>query len=330
MGDLVQGLGAVEALSQARPDWRLTFVTQNSFTPLLAGFAGLARVVPFVRRGGWQGVRSLWRELRLDHYDFALDLQGNWKSAAVAWLSGANQRLGMAAPFRQEPWSRVLLRRTIAPSGSPHPARTAWDLVRSLAPDAPFLPPRLSATVSEIAREQAALEVLGVDWRRPVRVVVVTDPRDPRALRPDVVELETRQSTLPVLHLMGPAEVGLTAAVGVPTLRHGRAEPRRLIALGHLVARTGGEVVGPDQGAIHVVAAAGANCHVLFGAEDPRRTAPPTGTALVHPEPPACSPCRARHCRHPSGPVCMDFGVAVGRVVVTDLPRFGEPGGRPA
>ena len=122
MGDLVQGLGAVAALHQVRPDWRLTFVTQASFAPLLIGFPGLARVVTFARRAGLRGVLELRRELRSDAYDVALDLQGNWKSAGVAWLSGARDRVGVAASHRQEPMSRMLLRRTVPLAGLPHPA----------------------------------------------------------------------------------------------------------------------------------------------------------------------------------------------------------------
>ena len=324
MGDLVQGLGAVAALHEVRPDWRLTFVTQASFAPLLSGFPGLARVVTFARRAGLRGVLDLRRELRSDEYDVALDLQGNWKSAGVAWLSGARDRAGVARPHCQEPMSRVLLRRTVPLSGLPHPARAAWELVRSLAPQAPFTAPRLSATAPEIEREASAIEAIGVDHRRPFGVVVIADPRDPRALLREIVSRETDRSTVPVLHLIGPAEAGVAAADRVPSLRHGTAEPRRLIALGQLVARAGGWVLGPDRGATHVLAAAGASCRVMFGAQDPRLTAPPAGTALVHAAPPPCSPCRARRCSHASGPVCMNFDVASGRVVAAGLPAFGE------
>jgi len=51
MGDLVHGLGAVQALHRVRPDWRLTVVTQTTFAPLLAGVPGVARVVTLARRG---------------------------------------------------------------------------------------------------------------------------------------------------------------------------------------------------------------------------------------------------------------------------------------
>jgi len=80
-------------------------------------------------------------------------------------------------------------------------------------------------------------------------------------------------------------------------------------------------VLGPDQGASHVLAATGASCRVVFGSQDPRRTAPTGAVALVHPAPPACAPCRRPTCNHAEGPVCMRFAPDVG--VRVDMPWPG-------
>lgn len=322
MGDLVQGLGAVQALHAARPDWRLTVVTQAPWAPLLEGLPGVVRVVAFARRGGLAAVLRLRRELRADRYDVALDLQGNWKSAFVAWLSGAAQRVGCAA--RQEPASRWLLHRLV-PCASRHPAVVAAALGRDLAPALPFQAPVLQPRAAEIERERAELRALGVAPERAFRVLVVTDPRDPRALRPGVLAAEAAGSVEPVVWLLGPAEAELRVPEGARVLRHGPGEVRRLVALGHLVAQAGGVVLGPDQGGSHVLAAAGARCIVSFGAQDPERTAPPTATIVRHAAPPACSPCRRRVCGHPAGPVCMDFTHAAGREQGRLVDRRSQP-----
>lgn len=322
MGDLVHGLGAVAALHRVRPDWRLTFVTQAPWAALLLGMPGVHRVVVFERRPA--GVLRVRRELRADSYDVALDLQGNWKSAMVGWLSGARERVGIGGSGRREPASRVLLHRTVdVPAERAHPAACAWHLVRSVAPEAPFLRPRLVPRPDELEREAAAVEAAGIDPSRPFRVVVVTDARDPRSLLRSVVDDAILASPEPVLCLVGPAEAGLADLPRSPVLRHGR-EPRRLMALGALVARAGGIVFGPDQGATHVLAAAGADCRVWFGAQDPALTSPPAATALVHPQPPSCAPCRRRRCNHPMGPICMDFGPDEGRRVRLPLPAEGQ------
>lgn len=323
MGDVVQGLGAVAALREVRPDWRTTFVTQEPWAELVRAAPGVDRVVTFARHGGLSAVWRLRRELLAERFDVALDLQGNWKSALVARMSGARECLGMASGWRQEPMSRVLLHRTLACAEVPHPARAAWELVRALAPEAPFRRPRLVATPAELAAERQALVAAGLAVDAPFRVVVVTDAADPRSLSRQMIESLTRDPRRPALQLFGPAEAHVAAIDGVAAMRHGRGEVRRLVALGQLVHACGGEVIGPDQGATHVLAAAGAECRVVFGAQDARRTAPPAATALVHPEPPACAPCRRRRCEHPDGPVCMRFALENARRTPTGLPDGG-------
>ncbi|MFY9345408.1 MAG: glycosyltransferase family 9 protein [Planctomycetota bacterium] len=321
MGDVVHGLGAVAALHEARPDWRLVFVTQTTTAPLLRDLPGVARVVLFERRGGLSALWRLRRALREEPFDFALDLQGNWKSALIARLAGARTSLGMTGEWAQEPASRVLLRRSVREPGVPHPAMAAWHLVRAIAPEVSFRAARLVATPAEVTHERRALAAIGVDACRPFRVVVVTDGADPRALRPECVVDLARDPQLPVLYLLGPAEADVAPPTAAFTMRHGAGEVRRLIALGGIVAAAGGEVVGPDQGATHVLAAAGASCRVLFGSQDPRRTAPVDAKVFVHVSPPPCSPCRRSRCDHPSGPVCMAFTPATGRAVAVDWPR---------
>lgn len=320
MGDVVQGLGAAAALRAARPDWRIVWATQTPFAPLLDGHPAIDRVVAFDRRGGLRALLAVRAELRAERCDVALDLQGNWKSALVAVLSGARNVVGMAAPWRQEPRSRWLLRRTIACAATPHPARAAWELAKAIAPDAPYRQPHLRATPDELARERAALAALGVDAARPFDVVVVTDPADARALRPEVVAALAANAARPLVQALGPAEASVAPPAAAPALRHGRGEVRRLIALGALVAAAGGEVIGPDQGAAHVLAAAGARCRLAFGAQDPRRTAPPGATALVHAAPPPCVPCRRTVCSHRQGPVCMEFALSDGVAIDVGLP----------
>ncbi|MCC7396390.1 MAG: glycosyltransferase family 9 protein [Planctomycetes bacterium] len=315
MGDLVHGLGAMAALHHARPDWPLALVTQPEFVPLLHGLPVPLRVVTFDRRGGLAALWRLGRELRRLRPDVALDLQGNWKSALVARLSGAPRRLGMASSWRQEPASRWLLTATVVGAGLPHPAKAATKLVQALAPEVAFAPPALVAAQAELQQERVAIEHLGIDWRRPFVVVVLTDPADPRALRPAVVQELSRRHAGRVLLVVGPAEAGVPVPAGAAVLRHARGELRRLVALGAIVAAAGGLVLGPDQGATHVLAATGARTRVAYGPQDPQRTAPPAATVVVHALAPACRPCRSRRCHHEAGPVCMDFDPEAGRML---------------
>ncbi|MFT4516007.1 MAG: heptosyltransferase-1 [Planctomycetota bacterium] len=327
MGDLVQSLGAVLSLRRAQPEFRITMVTQREWAPLLDGVDGLDRVVHFHRRGGLSAMWSLRRELRRESYDVALDLQGNWKSALVTRLSGARTRIGMAGAWRQEPRSAWLLQRTVECTATPHPARAAWELAKQAAPEAPFCRPALVATDAEVLDERAVLTEIGVDVTRPFRVVVVTETSDPRALRPSAVRELTRDG-MPTLLLMGPGEAGMPTPQGM-VVRHGRGDVRRMIALGFLVAHAGGEVIGPDQGATHVLLASGASGRVFFGSQNPHRTAPVSAQAFVRAGELACRPCHNRFCSNPEGVVCMEFGADSVTPVESMLPPVGATGPGP-
>jgi heptosyltransferase-1 len=315
LGDVVQSLGAVAALAQARPDLELLFCTQRPYLPLLRGLP-LRAVVPFDRGGGLRGLLRLRAGLRALRPDAALDLQGNWKSAAACRLSGARERIGAGARWRQEPRSRWLLTRRVEVDGPRHPALVAYAVVRALAPTAALRLPRLDPEAAEIEQAAADLRALALDPTRPVRVLVPGDPSDPRSLRPEFHAAELARSPHPVLWLLGPDEAGPPPG-GAPGLRHGRGELLRLVALGGLLFRIGGDAVGPDQGPMHVLAACGVRTALLFGPQDPARTAPSGVRVLQHPAPPPCMPCRSRSCSHPAGPVCMAFtsgeGVEVAR-----------------
>lgn len=306
LGDVMQSLGAVRALAAARPELALHFVVQRPFADLLRGLP-LRSVVTFERHGGvrgWRAVRAAMRALRPD---VALDLQGNWKSALLCRLSGACLRIGAAGPWRQEPWSRLLLTRRVQVPGPPHPALVSHTLVQAIAPDAVLHRPVLRAEPAEVDAVAARVRTSGVAPERPFRVVVPGDPLDPRSLRPEQVALELAASPHPVVVLFGPAEVRVAAPAGAVVLRQGQGALRELIGLGGLLARAGGDAVGPDQGPMHVLAASGARCTVLFGPQDPARTAPFGVRVLRHPAPPPCAPCSREVCRHPQGPVCMAF-----------------------
>jgi hypothetical protein len=66
-------------------------------------------------------------------------------------------------------------------------------------------------------------------------------------------------------------------------------------------------VFGPDKGATHVLAAAGAATMLMSGPQDPKRTAPLAAQVLRRADGPACVPCRQGRCTHVEGPICMEF-----------------------
>ncbi len=312
MGDVVQSLGALQAMHAMRPRFEFCFVTQRENAPLLQGLAGLAHVIEHDRHGGLAAILHTRSRLRALRCDVALDFQGNLKSALCAWLSGARERIGAAGSARREPWSRALLTKTVAIAGPFHPAFVASCVARALVPDAPFLPGRLCATDDEVQAAADFVRAAGINPSAAFTVLLLGRPEDPRSLQHAAIRAELERDR-PVLLLAGPSEHDVLAPEGVPMWRQTRGQLRVLVGLGALLARVGGFLVGADQGPAHVLAAAGAPTSILFGPQDPTLTAPPTAQVLQHPTPPSCMPCRERKCRHPNGPVCMAFTRAQGR-----------------
>lgn len=316
MGDLVQSLGAVRALHEAQPSLELHFVTQRENAPLLEQLPFVASVVPHDRRGGIRALLGATRAaMRRLQCEVALDLQGNWKSAACAWISGAPARIGAAGPWRQEPWSQALLTKRVVVDGPRHPGLVAHSIVRALAPSARALPPRLVATEEEVEIAAQTVRDAGVEPGKPFLALLLGRPGDPRSLRSAAVG-EAMAGRLPVLAVLGPQNGDVQVPPGAFVLQQSRGQLRRLVGLGEVIRRCGGEVWGADQGPTHVLAAVGAKATVMFGPQDPRRTAPPSGRVLQHPAPPACMPCSRMRCSHAEGPVCMNFGPSQGREVL--------------
>jgi lipopolysaccharide heptosyltransferase I len=116
IGDVLHGLPVLCALREALPKAHLAWMVEGRAAELLAGHPALDEVVAVRRR--WlkspPAVLKLWRRLR-GRFDIAIDVQGLSKSAVAARLSGAPQRIGLAAPDGREisPWlNNVLIRPT--------------------------------------------------------------------------------------------------------------------------------------------------------------------------------------------------------------------------
>jgi heptosyltransferase-1 len=315
MGDLVQSLAAIRSLHEARPDLELCMVTQRTFAPLLDGVLPWAAVVAHDRRGGLRAWLATRRQLRRLNCDVAVDLQGNWKSAAMARLSGSPLCIGAAGHGRQEPSSARLLHRLVDVGPTRHPAQVGLALLRHVVGDL-LQPaaPRLAASDDEIAQAVSCVRRLGVDPTAPFRVVLGGDPADCRVQRPGALRRQLDLDHVPTILLYGPAEAEVRPPKDLPghvhVMRQQAGELRGLVALGALLERVRGSVVGGDGGALHVLAATGVKTYALFGPQDPQATAPPAALVSRHPTPPACMPCRRRTCGHVEGPVCMDFTVS--------------------
>jgi heptosyltransferase-1 len=102
LGDVVHALPAVRLLKRRWPDWRIRWLINPEFAPLLEGNPDIEGVVLFPR-GEFRGVAGLGRFVgwlsrmrRADGAELALDFQGLLRSGLVSWASGARWSVGMS------------------------------------------------------------------------------------------------------------------------------------------------------------------------------------------------------------------------------------------
>ncbi len=105
LGDIVLALPALSALRRSFPEAKISWFIRPEFAPLLKDHPDLSEIILFDRRflgKAWYNPRAfgalislIWR-LNRSKFDAVLDLQGLFRTAAFAWLTGCRKRFGMA------------------------------------------------------------------------------------------------------------------------------------------------------------------------------------------------------------------------------------------
>lgn len=128
LGDVVHALPAATALRARFPALHLTWAVEARFAPLVRLQGAADQVVELPRldwsapgRGWWMALRGALDELRGARADAVLDLQGLAKSAALALVSRAPLRYGVAP---QREGSRLVARPVPVPAGRRHVVET--------------------------------------------------------------------------------------------------------------------------------------------------------------------------------------------------------------
>lgn len=273
MGDIVHALPAVAALRGAFPSAQLDWVVEEKWTPLLAGCPVISEVISQGR--SVRATLALVRELRSRRYHMAVDLQGLYKSAALAWLSGAGRRVGLAASHAREPGAARFYTGRVAPS-SAHVVDMNLELARAAGaalPQGAAFPLRVAPEAEQwLARQQSELGFAdyyvlfpGGGWRSKCW------PAEQYGhLHRKLAERHQWRGVV----TYGPGERALAEAV---RLVAGEPEPMLLASdlpqLLALLARAR-FVVAADTGPLHVAAALGTPVVGLFGPTDPQRNGP--------------------------------------------------------
>ena len=97
LGDIVMALPALTALRNSFPDAKITWLIRPEFATLLKNHPHVTAISIFDRKLlGFVSLLSFIRRLRRSKFDAVIDLQGLFRTASLAWLSGCKKRFGMA------------------------------------------------------------------------------------------------------------------------------------------------------------------------------------------------------------------------------------------
>ncbi len=114
LGDIVHTLPAVAALRESFPDARIDWVVEHKWSALLQGSPVVNEVIA-LDRSSWRALGSCIGRLRAARYTCALDFQGLYKSAVLAFLSGTRRRVGLARQFAREGGAALFYTERVSP-----------------------------------------------------------------------------------------------------------------------------------------------------------------------------------------------------------------------
>jgi heptosyltransferase-1 len=308
LGDVIVGLPVLVALRRRYPRAYLAWLVEDRFADAVRGHEDLDELITMSRMSGrtplaWmRETLEVGRRLREACFDWAVDLQGRFKSAVMVWLSRAPRRIGyhqeMSLSFPGWFTETVSIPRPVA--AVPRSLTMAEHLgapMESASFKYPVLPEAEAWASEFLAAEGAAGAPL-------VGLVLGTSQANKCWPVPYFVELigRLREEGSTALLLGGPGERNraeeIQAALPAPALDAvGRTDLTQLAAL---LARCN-QVVAGDTGALHMAVALDKPVVGLYGPTSPALTGPHGDQHRVLWSNRDCSPCNRR-------PTCADFG----------------------
>ena len=329
LGDVVHALPVLTALRRALPQARLGWVVESGFAPMLEDHPDLDEIVRVDLRG-WR--KSLLRpstrreiskaisQLRDFRADVALDLMGNHKGGALAWLSGAPRRIGLQRADRREPSSAVWLSEHAAAAGR-HAVERALAVLAPLgvAPDSvefggakifSYVPPE-AARWLEMHSEPFAFLHPGAAW---------VNKRYPPESWGAAAAAFARSTQLHIVVGAGPGEEELADRVAASSEGYATALSAPSLAFLAALMRRARVVLGGDTGPLHLARALGTRTVMVMGPTDPALHGPyaePQGS-LSH-----LLPCSYCYKRLPETKACL-LAIPPQRVAEWAVRRLAE------
>lgn len=348
IGDVIHALPVSAAIKDTDPEAKITWVVEPPSEPLLRLDPCVDEILLFPKKefrtlkGFLTHFGPMRRALQRHHYDAVLDLQGLFKSAALAYLAPAprGQKYGMC-DMREG--SGCIARPVIGPHAHGHIIERYLDVARAIGckvqdevapsivtgrpepsaraaslggggPEGPRrgvpirFPLDIPAHIEEQAR--ARLTQAGVPVGRPYLALIVganwANKRWPETHIARLADWAYERGILPVLTGGGPVDeqraARIAAEMDIPPIN---LVSRTTLPQLAAVLKNAVAAVGGDTGPCHLAAALGTPTLMLMGPTDANRNGPWHGNAIEADHP--CKGCWQRAC-----PKSLDCLAAIG------------------
>ena len=254
MGDVIHTLPAVASLKHSMPHSEITWVVESKWRLLLQGNPYVDRVIAF-DRNTMLGLRSAWRELRRERFDFAVDFQGLIKSALVAACARPERLYGFDSKCTREGPAAWFYSSRIY-SDSIHRVDKYLDLAVGAGVTNPLkvFPMPKGSPEGQLPRGEFVLASPSAGWgskQWPIEQYAALAKR------------LKRECGIPLV-LNGPEEILVDGAESHVSGIAGLIDATRRATA----------VVGVDSGPLHIAAAIGKTGVAIFGPTDPAVTGP--------------------------------------------------------
>ncbi|WP_371363063.1 Lipopolysaccharide heptosyltransferase 1 [Sporomusa rhizae] len=311
IGDVIHALPVASALKQQFPEARITWVVEKPAYDILHNNPYIDEIIIFNKvnfktvAGFIKNAPGFTTALRQHRFDLAIDLQGLFKSAAIAFLSGASKRLVYC---NARELSHLVSKQICGPNQDGHVVDRYLDVVRALGclADNPEFVIHITNKEAELA--VAKLKQAGMEIDRPY-IVLIPGTNWPNKCWPtkhfaQLADKLYDENIIPVI-VGSPADTALArdiiAKTKIPPVDlTGKTSLKEL----SYILKNAQKVVAGDTGPMHLAAALQTPVIALFGPTDPKRNGPYGTGHLVLTTNHSCQGCWQRQC--PEGRDCLD------------------------
>lgn len=273
LGDIVHTFPAVAGLRDSFPACEIVWLTHPRWSSLIA-CSGLASEVWTVDSRDLKDVRAAIARIRRSPWDSAIDYQGLWKSASLAFLAGVQTRIGFSSKTIREFGVPILYTDRVKCRAA-HIADQNGELTLATGASKPLGNFTLQIPTDAVSRVQSLLH------RENIEHFVALTPGGgwrskcwPADRFGALCQLLNNALGMRCVINYGPGEESLAAEVLAAS---GNSNPLLYDGeLGELMAllKHAKCIVGGDTGPLHLAVALGTPPVALFGPTDPARNGP--------------------------------------------------------